>query len=70
MPRFEDLDWSGSDMTRTEFEPMVRVDTEAWQQELTLHREWFEKLQDRLPIQFALKHELLALRLTHREAVQ
>jgi len=63
MPRYEDIDWSGSTITRNEFEPLTRVDTDAWHNELGLHRDWFNKLGERLPRQFSLKHGLLDLRM-------
>ena len=63
MPRFEDIDWSGSGMTAAEFEPLMRIDADAWDAELSEHREWFDKLGERMPAQFLLKSELLALRL-------
>jgi phosphoenolpyruvate carboxykinase (GTP) len=63
MPRFEDIDWSGSGMSRAEFDPLMRIDADAWDAELAQHREWFDKLGERMPVQFLLKSELLALRL-------
>jgi len=62
MPRYEDIDWSGSTITRDEFEPLTHVDVDAWHCELGLHRDWFNTLSDRLPRQFSLKHGLLDLR--------
>jgi phosphoenolpyruvate carboxykinase (GTP) len=46
----------------------MRIEAQEWRRELAQHDEWFRKLGDRLPPQFALKRELLALRLTRSEA--
>jgi phosphoenolpyruvate carboxykinase (GTP) len=63
MPRFDDIDWSGLDMTAAEFAALTRIDVAAWHSELDLHAEWFAKLADRLPQALRLKLELLTLRL-------
>jgi phosphoenolpyruvate carboxykinase (GTP) len=68
MPEFADLDWTDSPMTQAEFEPLMRVEAQTWINELAQHGEWFEKLGDRLPIQFGLKRELLGLRLARGKA--
>jgi phosphoenolpyruvate carboxykinase (GTP) len=63
MPRFEDIDWRGLEMTEAEFAALTQVDTEDWQGEVHSHAQWFEKLEDRLPETLRLKLELLSRRL-------
>ena len=63
MPRFEDIDWSGSPVTRAQFEPLVTVDVEAWRREVEQHGEWFARIGDRLPRQLDIKRQLLQARL-------
>jgi phosphoenolpyruvate carboxykinase (GTP) len=70
MPEFADLDWTDSDMTQAAFEPLMQVEARTWISELAQHGEWFEKLGARLPVQFALKRELLGLRLARATAPQ
>jgi len=58
MPRFEDIDWSGVEINESEFNMLNKVDTDAWQEELILHKEWFEKMGEKLPGQLIQNREL------------
>ena len=63
MPRFEDIDWTGIEVSKDEFDKLNQVDTDAWKQELALHKEWFEKMGEKLPTQLAHNHNLFELSL-------
>jgi phosphoenolpyruvate carboxykinase (GTP) len=67
IPDYDDIDWSGSTVTRAEFEPLTAVDIDAWHQELQQHAEWFAAMGAHVPQQLSLKRDLLALRLQREE---
>ncbi len=58
-PRFEDINWAGSDMTSTQFSKAMEVDREEWKNELLSQQSFFEKIYDRLPKEIPHMKELL-----------
>jgi len=48
-PTYDDLDWTGIDFSREQFETVTSIDRAGWEQEFGLHAELFAKLQDKLP---------------------
>jgi phosphoenolpyruvate carboxykinase (GTP) len=48
-PRFEDLKWDGIEFTKEQFDMITSIDKAAWQSELKLHDELFDKLKHHLP---------------------
>jgi phosphoenolpyruvate carboxykinase (GTP) len=55
-PRFEDLNWDGLEFSRAQFDTITAIDKSAWNEEVKLHAELFDKLQHHLP------KELLAVK--------
>jgi phosphoenolpyruvate carboxykinase (GTP) len=64
MPRYNDIDWRGLSMTEGDFAALMSIDVPAWESELQLHAEWFEKLKDRLPDPLEVNLQRLRERLT------
>jgi phosphoenolpyruvate carboxykinase (GTP) len=48
-------------ISRAQFEQLTQIDVVAWNAELKLHADWFEKLKSRMPRRLLLKRELLEL---------
>ena len=59
MPRYEDLDWEGLDVSRETYDKLATVDPAAWREEIKDHRTLFEQLQSRLPGDLAEKRKEL-----------
>ncbi len=63
MPRYEDIDWTGLDFSKTTFEALTAVDRAAWRTELINHEELFIDLHAHLPKEMISERELLICRL-------
>jgi len=48
-PRYSDINWNGLDFTPEKFSRVTSVEADAWQAELALHEELFQKLSHHLP---------------------
>ena len=59
MPRFEDMDWDGMDMSREQFNALTSVDRDVWQTEVLSHEELFLKMFDKLPKELLRMRELI-----------
>jgi phosphoenolpyruvate carboxykinase (GTP) len=59
MPHYEDIDWTGSNFTKQQFDSIMMIDREGWKQELLSHAELFERMYDKLPKEFIFMRELL-----------
>jgi phosphoenolpyruvate carboxykinase (GTP) len=59
MPHYDDIDWTGSDFTKQQFDQIMHIDREQWKEELLSHAQLFERMYDRLPKEFIFMRELL-----------
>ena len=48
-PRYDDLNWSGLDFSREQYQSVTSIDRADWQKELALHGDLFQLLAARLP---------------------
>jgi phosphoenolpyruvate carboxykinase (GTP) len=48
-PQYGDLNWDGLDFTQQQFERITSIDKAAWEAEMKLHDELFDKLKYHLP---------------------
>ncbi len=64
MPRYEDMDWSGLEFSKIQFEAIMNIDTDLWKKEAQLHEELFISLQDKLPKELNFLREQLLVKLS------
>ena len=62
-PRFGDLNWDGLTLTQEQFNTITSIDHGAWQEEVKLHTELFQKLEYHLPEELAATKAQLEKRL-------
>jgi phosphoenolpyruvate carboxykinase (GTP) len=48
-PTYEELNWTGLDFSREQFNTVIGVDKAEWEKELQLHGELFRQLEYHLP---------------------
>ena len=60
-PRYEDLDWTGLDFSKAQYDSIIDADPAAWAAELKLHDELFKTLEFHLPAELkATKQKMQA----------
>jgi phosphoenolpyruvate carboxykinase (GTP) len=60
MPRYEDMDLEGLNVSREAYDKLTSFDRGAWREEVQDHDKFFERLRSRLPSELDAKREELA----------
>ncbi len=63
VPRHKDIDWTGLDFPRVQFEALQEFDRQAWRAEVLGHEELFLDLHSHLPKELMFERELLICRM-------
>ncbi|MFN8609576.1 MAG: phosphoenolpyruvate carboxykinase (GTP) [Vulcanimicrobiota bacterium] len=63
MPRYRDLDWTGLEYSREQFNKLQTLDREAFKTQTVAHEQFFITLKNKLPLDFLMEKELLVSRL-------
>jgi phosphoenolpyruvate carboxykinase (GTP) len=63
MPNYEDLDWTGLDFPKEDFDLLQKFDRQAWRAEVIGHEELFLDLHEGLPKEMLYERELLICRM-------
>jgi phosphoenolpyruvate carboxykinase (GTP) len=59
VPTYDDLNWTGTDFSKEEFDLITAQDKDQWITEIESHTELFTKLGDRLPQALKERQEAL-----------
>jgi phosphoenolpyruvate carboxykinase (GTP) len=62
-PHYEDIDWTGLDFSKEDFDALQKVDRGMWRLEIMGHEELFLDLHDHLPKEMIFERELLICRM-------
>jgi phosphoenolpyruvate carboxykinase (GTP) len=62
-PRYEDLQWTGLEFPRAQYDRITAVNLDDWRKEIALHSELFAKLEPRLPRELQATRSTLERRL-------
>ncbi len=62
-PRYEDIDWTGLDFSRAQWDEAMAVDRDAWRKITLQHEDLFLKLHEHLPKEMQFERQLLICRL-------
>jgi phosphoenolpyruvate carboxykinase (GTP) len=49
MPKYEDIDWTGIEFSKAQFDAVTNLDKPTWLGELAGVKEWFAKMGDKMP---------------------
>ncbi len=63
IPHYEDIDFTGLDFSREQWDELMTIDREIWKQKTLQHEELFLKLHEHLPKEMVFERELLICRL-------
>lgn len=63
VPHYEDIDFTGLNFSKEEWDALMHVDREVWRKKTLQHEELFLKLHEHLPKEMIFERELLICRL-------
>ncbi|MDQ8207342.1 phosphoenolpyruvate carboxykinase (GTP) [Coraliomargarita sp. SDUM461003] len=63
MPRYDDIDWRGLEMSEEDFDKLMEIDRERLRMQTLTHEELFLKLHEHLPKEMIFQREMLVSRL-------